>query len=290
MFGNGLDGNLAFIPAYTGRTSGAPYYLPDPTARIYHPIYKTSAARYCHEKNRDLNGNGILEPSEIHWYATEQTMDARQWQIIENKAKFIEQVRKGDIKTRVIEDIEGEAANAGAMKAAASGNPLILEEMALKKQLNDLDSDKTRHDREQHRIKATIKRTKDSIESLENEQSRFTTLSQAKTPSDLDITINGKTAADYLSGNKTLLAEITDPLAVVGKQTEFDVSVLVSGGGLAGQVDAIKMAIAKAITVGAPDLRSPLKKAELLRRDPREKERKKYGLRSARKREQYSKR
>lgn len=72
MFGNGLDGNLAFIPAYTGRTSGAPYYLPDPTANIYHPIYKTSAARYCHEKNRDLNGNGILEPSEIHWYMPSQ--------------------------------------------------------------------------------------------------------------------------------------------------------------------------------------------------------------------------
>lgn len=72
MFGNGLDGSLAAIPAYTGRTSGAPYYLPDPTARIYHPIYKTSAARYCHEKNRDLNGNGILEPSEIHWYMPSQ--------------------------------------------------------------------------------------------------------------------------------------------------------------------------------------------------------------------------
>ncbi len=50
------------------------------------------------------------------------------------------------------------------------------------------------------------------------------------------------------------------------------------------------MAIAKAITVGSSDLRPVLKKAELLRRDPREKERKKYGLRSARKREQYSKR
>ena len=50
-----------------------------------------------------------------------------------------------------------------------------------------------------------------------------------------DITINGKNAADYLSGNKTLLAEITDPLAVVGKQKEFDVSVLVRGGGLSGQ-------------------------------------------------------
>ena len=105
-----------------------------------------------------------------------------------------------------------------------------------------------------------------------------------------NVTINDKPAADYLSGNKTMLAEITDPLALVGKQQEFDVTIRVSGGGLAGQVDAIKMAIAKAITVGAPDLRSTLKKAELLRRDPREKERKKYGLRSARKREQYSKR
>lgn len=104
------------------------------------------------------------------------------------------------------------------------------------------------------------------------------------------ITINGKTASDYLSSNKSQLAEITDPLAVVGKQKDFDVSVLVRGGGLSGQVDAIKMAIAKAIIVGAPDLRGTLKKAELLRRDPREKERKHYGLRSARKREQYSKR
>lgn len=104
------------------------------------------------------------------------------------------------------------------------------------------------------------------------------------------ITINDKSAEEYLDGNKTLLAEITDPLALVGKQKDFDVTVRVSGGGLSGQVDAIKMAVAKAITVGAPDLRGTLKKAELLRRDPREKERKKYGLRSARKREQYSKR
>ena len=105
-----------------------------------------------------------------------------------------------------------------------------------------------------------------------------------------NITINGKTAAEYLSDNKTMLAELTDPLALVNKQQEFDVSVRVSGGGLSGQVDAIKQAIAKAITVGAADLRSPLKKAGFMKRDPREKERKKYGLRSARKREQYSKR
>lgn len=105
-----------------------------------------------------------------------------------------------------------------------------------------------------------------------------------------NVTINDKPAEEYLSHNKTLLAEVTDPLALVGKQKEYDVTVRVSGGGLSGQVDAIKMAIAKAITVTNSDLRGTLKKAELLRRDPREKERKKYGLRSARKREQYSKR
>ena len=104
------------------------------------------------------------------------------------------------------------------------------------------------------------------------------------------VTINDKPADQYLSENKSLLAEITDPLALVNKQKEFDITVKVKGGGLAGQVDAIKLAIAKALTTGHADLRTTLKKAEFLRRDPREKERKKYGLRSARKREQYSKR
>ena len=105
-----------------------------------------------------------------------------------------------------------------------------------------------------------------------------------------EITINNKPALEYLSLNKSLLAEVTDPLALVNKQKEFDVTILVSGGGLAGQVDAIKLAISKALTLEFPDLRPVLKKAGLIKRDPREKERKKYGLRSARKREQFSKR
>lgn len=105
-----------------------------------------------------------------------------------------------------------------------------------------------------------------------------------------NLTINGKPAAEYLCKNKTHLAEVTDPLALVSKQKDFDITVQVKGGGIAGQVDAIKLAIAKAITVGFSDLRTVLKKAEFLKRDSREKERKKYGLRSARKREQFSKR
>lgn len=104
------------------------------------------------------------------------------------------------------------------------------------------------------------------------------------------LVINNKEAADYFDGNKTLLAEITDPLALVNKQKEFDITVLVQGGGVSGQVDAIKLAIANALTTAFSDLRPVLKKAEMLKRDSREKERKKYGLRSARKREQFSKR
>ena len=93
-----------------------------------------------------------------------------------------------------------------------------------------------------------------------------------------------------LDGNTTLLAELTDPLALIGKQKEFDVSLVISGGGTSGQVDAAKSAIAKAIAEMDETQRGTLKKAGLMKRDPREKERKKYGLRSARKREQFSKR
>ena len=104
------------------------------------------------------------------------------------------------------------------------------------------------------------------------------------------LTINEKPAAEYLSDNKALIAELTDPLALVSKQKDFDITIRVQGGGVSGQVDAIKLAIAKALTTAHADLRPVLKKAELLKRDSREKERKKYGLRSARKREQFSKR
>lgn len=94
---------------------------------------------------------------EILRYATKNTLDARQWQGIEAKARFIGQIRKGDVKTRVIEDIAGEAANAAEMKAAASGNPLILEEMDTRRRLRQLEAQATEHEREQHRIKAKMR-------------------------------------------------------------------------------------------------------------------------------------
>ncbi len=104
------------------------------------------------------------------------------------------------------------------------------------------------------------------------------------------ISVNGKTVEDYFSGSDKLMSGLLQPLVLLGKEKQFDISLIVSGGGSNGQVDACKLAIAKAISIMNEDLRGTLKKASMLKRDPREKERKKYGLRSARKKEQFSKR
>ena len=104
------------------------------------------------------------------------------------------------------------------------------------------------------------------------------------------ITINDKPAADYLDGNEAWIAELAQPLQLIGKEKAFDITLRIDGGGQAGQVDAAKLAISKALAAMNDDLRGTLKKAGLLMRDPREKEPKKYGLRSARKKEQFSKR
>jgi small subunit ribosomal protein S9 len=104
------------------------------------------------------------------------------------------------------------------------------------------------------------------------------------------VMVNDKKAEDYFAGNEQMLEELVHPLVLIGKDKAYDVTIVVSGGGLGGQVDASKLAISKALSSMSDDLRSTLKKAGLLKRDPREKESKKYGLRSARKREQFSKR
>jgi len=102
-------------------------------------------------------------------YATKNTLDSRMWQTIETKARFIEQIKKGGTSERVIEDIGGEAANAAEMKAAASGNPLILEEMTLRQKVQKLNQQKTNHDREQHRIKDTIRIKKKALVRMDGE-------------------------------------------------------------------------------------------------------------------------
>ena len=104
------------------------------------------------------------------------------------------------------------------------------------------------------------------------------------------FTVNDKPASDYFCSNEAWLEEMLQPLSLIGKEKAYDITIKVDGGGIAGQVDACKLAISKALSVMNDDLRGTLKKAGLLKRDPREKEPKKYGLRSARKREQFSKR
>lgn len=104
------------------------------------------------------------------------------------------------------------------------------------------------------------------------------------------ITINGKTAEEYLANSKYQLAKLQEPFTTVDSVNKFDVSVVVSGGGHEGQVEAIRLAIAKALVVMNEELKSTLKRADLLSRDSREKERKKFGLKGARKQRQFTKR
>lgn len=104
------------------------------------------------------------------------------------------------------------------------------------------------------------------------------------------ITINQQPAADYFSNSQKLLERINQPFAVLETVGQFDVSVVVSGGGHSGQADAIRLGIAKALVTVNENYKGTLRKAELLGRDAREKERKKFGLRSARKKRQFTKR
>jgi len=104
------------------------------------------------------------------------------------------------------------------------------------------------------------------------------------------ITINGKPAEQYFAASKYLLNKLQQPFVTVDSVNKFDVSAVVSGGGSQGQTEAIRLGIAKALVTMTPDLKSTLKRADLLSRDARERERKKFGLKGARKQRQFTKR
>lgn len=104
------------------------------------------------------------------------------------------------------------------------------------------------------------------------------------------ITVNDKPAGEYFADSKYLLSKLEQPFSVVDANGKWDVSVRVSGGGHDGQIEAIRLGIAKALVEANADLKSTLKRADLLSRDSREKERKKFGLKGARKQRQFTKR
>ncbi|MCF7798251.1 MAG: 30S ribosomal protein S9 [Lentisphaeria bacterium] len=104
-----------------------------------------------------------------------------------------------------------------------------------------------------------------------------------------EIKINHRGMDEYF-GRKTLRMVAKQPLGVVEGDGEYDIHVNVAGGGLAGQAGAIRLGVARALQSFNADFRGPLKKAGLLTRDARKKERKKYGLAGARRAFQFSKR
>ncbi len=104
------------------------------------------------------------------------------------------------------------------------------------------------------------------------------------------MTVNGRPATDYFGGRLYYQVHIQEPLRATGTLDRFNVSVRVAGGGITGQAGAIRHGIARALARFDEDLRPTLKRAKLMTRDARVKERKKVGLKRARKAPQYTKR
>ena len=103
------------------------------------------------------------------------------------------------------------------------------------------------------------------------------------------ITINGRDIDDYF-GLETLKLVINQPFGVTNTIDKYDIVANVKGGGISGQAGAIRHGVSRALLLADDTFRAPLKKAGLLTRDPRMKERKKYGLKAARRAPQFSKR
>ncbi|MEJ6348122.1 30S ribosomal protein S9 [Holzapfeliella sp. He02] len=108
-------------------------------------------------------------------------------------------------------------------------------------------------------------------------------------PGSGQVTVNNKKVEDYIP-SAILIQDLKQPLAITETEGSYDVFVNVNGGGFSGQSGAIRHGIARALLQIDPDFRGPLKRAGLLTRDPRMKERKKPGLKKARKSAQFSKR
>jgi len=105
-----------------------------------------------------------------------------------------------------------------------------------------------------------------------------------------EITVNGKSAIEYFDNNEYLVSRLQKPFATISAENQFDVTILTKGGGHSSQTDAIILAMSRSLAEFNEDYRSTLKRSGLVKRDPREKERKKPGLKRARRAEQFSKR
>lgn len=125
-------------------------------------------------------------------YATKMTYDARMWQTIEYKSAAIEQFRKGDLLQRVIDDVASEAANAAEMKAAASGNPLILMQVQLAADLRKLEALYSQHQRGQHRMRDRLKWLKSTDSRLAKEENLYAENIRRRDSNTRTVTEKGK--------------------------------------------------------------------------------------------------
>lgn len=108
-------------------------------------------------------------------------------------------------------------------------------------------------------------------------------------PGNGEVVINGKELNEYF-GRPQDWQDVLAPIALTGNEKRFNLSVLVNGGGITGQAEAIRHGVSRALLDADPGLKQVLRRAGFLTRDPREKERKKPGLKRARKAPQYTKR
>ena len=106
-----------------------------------------------------------------------------------------------------------------------------------------------------------------------------------------EVKVNDKSLSDYFAGSKSLQAELMKPFSVLELDPEkYNISAKVAGGGHASQIEAVRLGLSNALVELNEDYRATLRRAELLGRDPRERERKKFGLKGARKQRQFTKR
>lgn len=157
---------------------------------------------------------------EIYRYATEQTYDTRRWQILEHKSRGIEQLRNYDGSINEIDDIEGEAANAADMKAAASGDPLILEETQLRNEVRRLESLQAAH---ADSTQMMFRRARDNQRfadevgprSLEefNELQAIADAHPVKKDQFVGVTVNGTTISDREEAVKAIHKVLVDSFA-----------------------------------------------------------------------------
>ena len=129
------------------------------------------------------------------------------------------------------------------------------------------------------------------------EKTKYTAIGRRKrsvakvtlTPGKGNITVNGKDVKDYMP-YETLVMDLVQPLELVELKDKYDVNVVVKGGGFSGQTGAIRLGLARALMLANSDNRPVLKQNGMVTRDARIKERKKYGLKKARRAPQFSKR